>query len=115
MKKTQDAPYVLLGQLQALANPVRLWIISRLHSDGAQYVSELARAAGISRPLLKMHLRKLEQAGLVHSEIGTAENGKSANFFQLADFDLSLTPKTIAKADPLPPSQANAKHGDNNV
>lgn len=106
---------LFLRQLQALANPVRLWIVAELHREGAQYVSELARAAGISRPLLKMHLRKLEGAALVTSKIGTAENGKSANFFQVTSFDLPLTPETIARSKPVPTSLANAKHGDHNV
>lgn len=106
---------LFLRQLQALASPVRLWIVAELHREGAQYVSELARTAGISRPLLKMHLRKLEDAALVTSKIRTAENGKSANFFQVTSFDLPLTPETIARSKPVPTSLANAKHGDGNV
>lgn len=103
-----DADRLLL-KLQALANPVRLWIVTELHCGGAQYVSELARAAGISRPLLKMHLKKLEEAGLVTCEIGTAENGKSANFFKVAPFDLPLTPETIALTGPnSSPTATNA-------
>lgn len=102
-------------QLQALANPVRLWIIAQLHRNGAQYVSELARAAGISRPLLKMHLRRLEDANLVWSEMGTTENGKSAHFFAVSTFDLPLTPETIAATEPQPVSLANGKKGDPNV
>lgn len=105
-------PDRLLLQLQALANPVRLWIVSELHSNGPQYVSELARAAAISRPLLKMHLRKLEKAALVSSKIGTADNGKSANFFQVIPFDLPLTPEKIARSRPSPTSLANLKTGD---
>ncbi len=102
----------ILSQLQALANPVRLWIVAELHRNGAQYVSELARKAGISRPLLKMHLRKLEDTKLVSSEIGTAENGKAANFFQIVPFNLPLTPELIAEARPSPTSLANRKDGD---
>ena len=100
-------------QLQALANPVRLWIVSELHSKGAQYVSELARKAGISRPLLKMHLRRLEDAQLVSCEVGTADSGKSAHFFQVTPFDLSLNPEAIAAANPEPVSLANGKKGTN--
>ncbi|MEM7720810.1 MAG: helix-turn-helix domain-containing protein [Pseudomonadota bacterium] len=105
-------PETLLPQLQALANPVRLWIIAELQRSGAQYVSELARAAGISRPLLKMHLRKLEDAGLVTSAVGTAENGKAANFFQIVPFDLSLTPDAIAEAGDMARPHATRKDGD---
>lgn len=102
-------------QLQALANPVRLWIVSELHRQGAQYVSELARAAGISRPLLKMHLRRLEDAQLVSCEVGTADNGKSAHFFQVKAFDLSLNPGAIAATNPEPVSLANGKKGTKDV
>ncbi len=98
-------------QLQALANPVRLWIICELHRKGPQYVSELARSAGISRPLLKMHLRRLEDAQLVSCEVGTADNGKSAHFFQVTAFDLPLNPDTIAATNPEPVSLANGKKG----
>ncbi|MFN3170498.1 MAG: ArsR/SmtB family transcription factor [Hyphomicrobiales bacterium] len=108
-------PSLLVRQLQALANPVRLWLVARLHSEGAHYVSELARAAGISRPLLKMHLKKLEEAGLVTSEIGTADNGKSANFFRAKPFDLNLTPETIARTHPAPAGSISGNNGDNNV
>ncbi|MBM2577962.1 winged helix-turn-helix transcriptional regulator [Jannaschia sp. Os4] len=94
-----DADRLLL-RLRALANPVRLWIVAELHRAEARYVSELARAAGISRPLLKMHLRKLEDAGIVAGEIGTAENGKSANFFRLVPFEETLSPEVIAGAAP---------------
>ncbi|MBY4894790.1 winged helix-turn-helix domain-containing protein [Rhodobacteraceae bacterium N5(2021)] len=102
----------LLPQLQALANPVRLWIVARLHQHGPHYVSELARAAGISRPLLKMHLRKLEDAQLVTSKTGTADNGKSANFFQIVSFDLPLTPAAIADTQAGSESPATRKDGD---
>lgn len=105
-------PTHLVRQLQALANPVRLWLVARLHKEGPQYVSALARAAGISRPLLKMHLKKLEEAGLVTSEIGTADNGKSANFFRAKPFDLNLTPETIALTNPSPTGVDSGSNGD---
>jgi DNA-binding transcriptional ArsR family regulator len=57
----------LLPVLEALANPHRLRIIAVLKTDGRNYVSQLARDVGISRPLLHLHLAKLEAAGLVTS------------------------------------------------
>jgi len=105
---------ILLRQLQALANPVRLWVVSKLARDGPLYVSQLARAAGISRPLMKMHLNKLEGAALVESRTGAAETGKLANFYSVAPFDLHLTPNSIANAGP-PPGAADPKsEGDRN-
>ena len=57
--------------LAALANPHRLRIVAALTADGRNYVSQLAREVGISRPLLHLHLQKLEEAGLVTSKLET--------------------------------------------
>ena len=46
-------------------------IVARL-AQGPRYVSQLAREIGLSRPLVQVHLRKLEGAGLVqHRSHGT--------------------------------------------
>ena len=88
----------LLGMLSALANPHRLRIIGAL-ANGRNYVSQLARDLKISRPLLHMHLRRLEAVGLV---IGTLilseEEGKAMRYFEVAPFALHLTPERIAEA-----------------
>ena len=49
----------LLAVLAALASPQRLRIVAALKSNGRNYVSQLAREVGISRPLLHLHLQKL--------------------------------------------------------
>lgn len=108
---TTSAEHLML-QLRAISNPVRYWIVAELHRNGPQYVSELARAAGISRPLLKLHLRKLEEARLVSSETGTAENGKAANFYKAEHFDMRLTPEAIARTNPLPATLKTMNQGD---
>ena len=59
----------LLALLAALASPQRLRIVAALKADGRNYVSQLARDVGISRPLLHLHLQKLEEAGLVTSKL----------------------------------------------
>jgi len=87
----------LLQTLSALANPQRLRIIAALQA-GREYVSELARQIGISRPLLHLHLKKLEAAGLVQGELELSEDGKAMKYFQLADFSLVLDPELIAEA-----------------
>ena len=88
----------LLTQLSALANPHRLRIVAALHGGGRQYVSQLAREIGISRPLLHLHLAKLEEAGLVASKLELSADGKALNYFAAADFALTLTPAAIAIA-----------------
>ena len=87
-----------LAVLGALANPHRLRIVAALASGGRNYVSQLAREVGISRPLLHLHLAKLEEAGLVTSKLELSADGKALNYFQVADFALELTPAAIAKA-----------------
>lgn len=86
----------LHAALSALDNPHRLRIVAALHRERL-HVSELARRIGISRPLLYMHLEKLEQAGLVQ---GTheIEGGKAMKYLELTSFDIRLTPAQIAKA-----------------
>ena len=88
----------MLLALQALSNPHRLRIVAALHAKGRNYVSRLAREAGLSRPLLHLHLQKLEDAGLVTSTLELSSDGKALNFYQLTDFDIRLTAATITTA-----------------
>ncbi len=84
--------------LSALANPHRLRIIAALNDRGRDYVSRLAREIGISRPLLHLHLQKLEEAGLVTSRLELSADGKALNYFEVAPFGVELTPAAIAEA-----------------
>ena len=88
----------LLAMLSALDNPHRLRIIAALASSGRNYISQLAREIGISRPLLHLHLQKLEEAGLVTSQLELSVDGKALNYFEVNDFGFELTPAAIAKA-----------------
>ncbi len=88
----------LLAQLAALASPHRLRIIAALAAGGRNYISRLAREIGISRPLLHLHLQKLEDAGLVTSRLELSPDGKALNFFELTDFSIDLSPGAIARA-----------------
>ncbi len=88
----------LLSMLAALANPHRLRIVAALTADGRNYVSQLAREVGISRPLLHLHLQKLEEAGLVTSKLELSDDGKALNYFEVVKFDFELTPAAIVKA-----------------
>jgi DNA-binding transcriptional ArsR family regulator len=87
----------LLEALSALANPNRLRIVGVL-SGGRNYVSQLAREVGLSRPLLYMHLKKLEDAGLVVGSLELSEDGKAMKYYSVAPFELLLTPERIAAA-----------------
>ncbi|WP_172370971.1 ArsR/SmtB family transcription factor [Sporosarcina jiandibaonis] len=82
---------------EALSNPHRLKIISVL-CMGRQYVSQLARDTEMSRPLLYMHLKKLEQAGIVKSEMELSEDGKAMKYYQLVSFDFHINQEMITRA-----------------
>jgi DNA-binding transcriptional ArsR family regulator len=88
----------LLAVLAALANPHRLRVVAALAGGGRNYVSQLAREIGISRPLLHLHLQKLEDAGLVTSKLELSQDGKALNYFDVNDFAFQLTPAAIAEA-----------------
>ncbi|MEX2689762.1 MAG: ArsR/SmtB family transcription factor [Candidatus Njordarchaeum guaymaensis] len=58
----------LVPFFDALAHPIRLRIIKALlHKE--KFISELAKELQISRPLLYMHLNKLERVGIVTTYI----------------------------------------------
>jgi ArsR family transcriptional regulator len=66
-----DSPYrdlvddsVVVEQLRALGDPVRLAIVRELRG-GTRCACELARVAAVSSPLLSHHLKVLRAAGLV--------------------------------------------------
>lgn len=87
----------LMTALAALDSPHRLRIVAEL-MQGRQYVSELSRSLDLSRPLLYLHLEKLEAAGFVGSKLELGEDGKAMKYYELRDFDLRLSPAVIAKA-----------------
>lgn len=85
---------LLLG---ALASPLRLRIVAAL-VRGTTYVSQLARDLGISRPLLHMHLQKLEAAGVVTGHLEVSEDGKALRYYAVADFSVLLDAATVTHA-----------------
>ena len=87
----------LLAMLTAIAHPLRLRIIAEL-ADGRVHVSELARRLGMSRPLLYMHLDRLEKAGLVTGQLELSEDGKAMKYFELVPFEVRITAETVVRA-----------------
>ncbi|WP_412740987.1 ArsR/SmtB family transcription factor [Krasilnikovia sp. MM14-A1259] len=83
--------------MAALSNPHRLRVIAAVARQ-RNYVSNLARELGISRPLLQVHLRKLETAGLVSATLRVSDDGKAMKFYETTLFDFHLTPQSIATA-----------------
>ena len=87
----------LLRALAALGNPQRLRVVAAL-AGGRNYVSQLARELGISRPLLHLHLQRLEAAGLIYGTLELSPEGRALRFFAVAPFALRLTPESVAEA-----------------
>ncbi len=89
---------IMLAALEALANAHRLRIVAALQASGRNYVSRLARDVGLSRPLLHLHLRKLQGAGLVRSQLEMSSDSKALNFYEVTEFMYELSPASIAEA-----------------
>jgi DNA-binding transcriptional ArsR family regulator len=87
----------LLAVLAAVGHPQRLRVIAEL-AAGRVHVSELARRLGLSRPLLYMHLDRLEKAGLIVGHLELSAEGRAMKYFELAPFDLRLTVETVVAA-----------------
>ena len=87
----------LLKVLAALANPHRLRVIAAL-TEERNYVSRLAREIGMSRPLLHMHLQRLEAAGLIEGSLELSAGGKATRYFEVTDFAYELSPQAVAQA-----------------
>ncbi len=85
----------LVQILDALGNEHSLKIMAILAS-GECFVSELAKMVGISRPLLYLHLKKLENAGLLESEIRHFEEPPyTKKFYRAKNFELKLSLNSI--------------------
>ncbi len=98
-----------LKLFDALSNPIRLRILGILYRE-RQYVSELARMLNISRPLLYMHLRKLEEAGLVEGLAEISASGKANKFYQCTPFRIRLDLEQVAElAGTIPEDAAQKK------
>jgi DNA-binding transcriptional ArsR family regulator len=87
----------LLTRLAAVASEPRLRVLALL-ADETLHVSELARRIGMSRPLLYMHLTKLEEAGFVRGRHELGADGKALKFYDLEPLDLRLDADLIRAA-----------------
>jgi DNA-binding transcriptional ArsR family regulator len=105
----------LVRLFSALSNPHRLRIVATLARESV-HVSQLARQVGLSRPLVHMHLQRLEAAGLVTGRLETSEDGKAMRFYEVAPFAIHLTPELLVSAaetlerDSEPSTAAGKEH-----
>ena len=77
-----------------LSNKHRLCIIAAL-SEKRKYTSELASELEISRPLLYLHLQKLEEVGILKGKTELGKRGRARKYYELCDFELCLTGEKI--------------------
>ena len=87
----------LAKKLDALGHPLRLKIIALLAKEGrSMYLSEIASKLGISRALAKIHLKKLEEAGIVVSKIIVLEDeARAMRFYKLKEFRINISPEIL--------------------
>ena len=104
----------LLAMLTAVAHPLRLRIVAEL-AGGRVHVSELARRLDMSRPLLYMHLDRLEKAGMVTGQLELSEDGKAMKYFQLVPFELCVTAETIVAALEADEADGSTQKGETDM
>jgi predicted transcriptional regulator len=84
--------------MDSLGHPLRLRIIALLRVNGPLYLADIAKKLGVSRALAKVHLNRLQRAGIVTSRIELIPGeAKALRYYQLVDFSITITPDIIAK------------------
>ena len=100
----------LAGVIAALDHPTRRRIVATLLVRGT-HVSQLARDLEVSRPVLHVHLARLQEAGLVTSSLRFSDDGKALRHFELQPFDFRLTPEAISESIESPASRPLPEKG----
>ncbi|WP_297501945.1 winged helix-turn-helix domain-containing protein [Thermococcus sp.] len=84
---------------EALGNPVRVRILKML-CEKEWYVYELAKELGISRQLLYLHLKKLEKAGLVESELRLEPgDSRAKKYYRARQFRIIIDNEMIMRLE----------------
>ena len=84
-------------KLKALGHPIRLRIIKLLTEEGVDmYLNEIANKLRINRANAKIHLKNLENAGILKSRVVLVEGeAKALRFYRLLDFDIRVSPEML--------------------
>lgn len=84
--------------MRVLSKVERLRILALLRQR-PMYISEIARMLGIPYPLVHLHLKALERAGLVESryEMVTEARPHVRRYYRVRDFRIVVTPDLIAQ------------------
>uniref|UniRef100_UPI0026112323 ArsR/SmtB family transcription factor n=1 Tax=Thermococcus sp. TaxID=35749 RepID=UPI0026112323 len=80
-------------------NPVRVKIL-KLLCEKEWYVYELAKTLGISRQLLYLHLKKLEKASLVESELRLEpDDPRAKKYYRAKPFKLVIDNDVVKRLE----------------
>jgi predicted transcriptional regulator len=89
----------LVDICDALSHPLRVKIL-KLLLEKEWYIYELAKELNISRQLLYLHIRKLEKAGLVESDLRLDEKEPRAKrFYRAKKFKVVIDDELIKNLD----------------
>ncbi|RXA19976.1 transcriptional regulator [Methanosarcina sp. MSH10X1] len=76
---------------EAISHPIRLKLLYLL-AERERYVYELAKDLDLSRQVVNLHLKRLEKAGFVESDLRLDDDDMRAKkFFRLKTFEVSLS------------------------
>jgi ArsR family transcriptional regulator len=82
---------------EAVSHPVRLKLLYLL-SEKERYVYELSKYLDLSRQVIQLHLKRLENASFVESDMRLEDDDNRAKkFFRLKSFDVKLEIEDLAK------------------
>ncbi len=89
----------LAKKLDALGHPLRIRIVAALAARKQEmYLNEIANNVGVSRALAKIHLKKLEKAGLAKTRVALAEGeAKALRYYALREFDIHINPQILQR------------------
>ncbi|WMW24706.1 winged helix-turn-helix domain-containing protein [Methanolobus sediminis] len=75
---------------EAISHPVRLKLLYLL-SERERYIYDLAKDLDISRQVVQLHLKRLEKAGFVESDLRLEDNDNRAKkFYKLKEFNVDI-------------------------
>lgn len=82
---------------EAISHPVRLKLLCLL-SERERYVYELSKDLSLSRQVIQLHLKRLENAGFVESDLRLeADDNRAKKFFKLKEFNVNLDIDDLVK------------------
>ncbi|WP_321428622.1 ArsR family transcriptional regulator [uncultured Methanolobus sp.] len=80
---------------EAISHPVRLKLLYLL-SERERYIYDLSKDLDLSRQVIQLHLKRLENAGFVESDLRLEDNDNRAKkFYKLKEFNVEIRLKDL--------------------